>query len=308
VKVRFGFSCVGQSDIALDDFPHLVDELERLRFDSLWLPEIMLGGPFDPVVALSHAAARTQRLKLGAFLIVPGRNPVRLARELANLDRLSGGRLLLMMVLGLPTQGELLAQGVEKSERGACMDEVIPLLRELWSGETVDHDGPHYKLESARLSPTPIQQPLEMWFGGQLPGALRRAGRLSDGWMPGPLLTPREAAVMRVQIEDEAAKVGRTIDPEHFGVGLQYRRGPLSEGAIKLLRYRRPDVDPESLIPLAGEPLERRAQEWLEAGFSKFLLRPAAPIGDAAPGDRAAWTRELEQLASDILSLQTETR
>src|SRR5262252_6477723 len=99
MKVRFGFSCRGQADLTLDVFPQLVDDLERLGFDSLWLPEHMLNGPFDPLVSLAHAAARTTRLKLGAYLIVPGRNPVRLARELANLDRLSGGRLLLIMVL-----------------------------------------------------------------------------------------------------------------------------------------------------------------------------------------------------------------
>src|SRR5689334_4407403 len=88
MKVRFGFACRGQADLPLDAFPQLVDDLERLGFDSLWLPEHMLNGPFDPLVGLAHAAARTTRLKLGAYLIVPGRNPVRLARELANLDRL----------------------------------------------------------------------------------------------------------------------------------------------------------------------------------------------------------------------------
>jgi len=193
MKVRFGFTCRGQADLTLDAFPQLVDDLERLGFDSLWLPEHMLNGPFDPLVGLAHAAARTTRLKLGAYLIVPGRNPVRLARELANLDRLSGGRLLLIMVLGQPTAPELLAQHVSKAERGALLEEALPLLRRLWSGDVVDHDGPHYQLRDARLSPTPVQMPLEMWLGGQVPEALRRAGRLGDGWIPG-LLTPAEAA------------------------------------------------------------------------------------------------------------------
>src|SRR5262249_40227238 len=191
MKVRFGFACRGQADLALDAFPQLVDDLERLGFDSLWLPELMLNGPFDPLVGLAHAAARTTRLKLGAYLIVPGRNPVRLARELANLDRLSGGRLLLIMVLGQPNTSELLAQHVTKAERGALLDEVLPLLRRLWSGDVVHHHGPRYQLRDARLSPTPVQMPLEMWLGGQLPGALRRAGHLGDGWIPG-LLTPTE--------------------------------------------------------------------------------------------------------------------
>src|ERR1700730_14571887 len=90
MKVRFGFPCRGQADLTLAAFPQLVDDLERLGFDSLWLPEHMLNGPFDPLVGLAHAAARTTRLKLGAYLIVPGRNPVRLAREPAGLAHPAG--------------------------------------------------------------------------------------------------------------------------------------------------------------------------------------------------------------------------
>src|SRR4249920_330556 len=141
MKVRFGFACRGQADLTLDAFPQLVDDLERLGFDSLWLPELMLNGPFDPLVGLAHAAARTTRLKLGAYLLVPGRNPVRLARELANLDRLSGGRLLLIIVLCQPNTVETLAQHVTKAERGALREEVLPLLRRLLSGEVVHHNG-----------------------------------------------------------------------------------------------------------------------------------------------------------------------
>ncbi len=296
MKVRFGFSCRGQSDLALDDFPNLVDDLERLGYDSIWLPEIMFNGPFDPLVTLSHAAARTARLKLGAYLIVPGRNPARLARELANLDRLSSGRLLLIMVLGQPSESELMAQGVDKAARGALLDEVIPLLRRLWTGEVVNHDGPHYQLRDARVIPTPLQEPLEMWLGGQIPSALRRAGRLSDGWIPGSI-TPAEAAAKRELVEAAAAEAGRIIDPEHFGVNLTYSRGPLPEAAVEQLRRRRPDLNPEDMIPQSRAALHERVEEWLESGFSKFLLRPAAPPAD--------WTAELERLAEDILERQT---
>jgi probable F420-dependent oxidoreductase len=296
MKVRFGFTCRGQADLALDDFPQLVDGLERLGFDSIWLPELMLNGPFDPLVGLAHAAARTERLKLGAYLIVPGRNPVRLARALANLDRLSGGRLLLIMVLGQPDAPEVMAQHVNKAERGALLEEVIPLLRRLWSGEVVDHNGPCYRLRNARLSPTPVQTPLELWLGGQLPGALRRAGRLGDGWIPG-LLTPAEAAEKRRRVEAAAAEAGRTIDAEHFGVNLTYSRGPLPAAVVEQLRRRRPDLDPVDLVPQSRTALHERVDEWLAVGFSKFILRPAAPPAD--------WTAELEALAADILERQT---
>ena len=296
MKVRFGFTCRGQADLALDDFPSLVDTLERLGFDSLWLPEHMLNGPFDPLIGLAYAAARTTRLKLGAYLIVPGRNPVRLARELANLDRLSSGRLLLIMVLGQPSAPELLAQHVAKAERGALLEEVIPLLRRLWSGEVVDHHGPRYQLHDARLFPTPVQMPLEMWLGGQLPEALRRAGRLGDGWIPG-LLTPAEAAEKRQRVEAAAAEAKRTIDPEHFGVNLTYSRGRVPAAAVEQLRRRRPDLNPADLIPQSRTALHERVDEWLAVGFSKFILRPVVPPAD--------WTAELEALAADILERQT---
>src|SRR5215471_3049836 len=296
MKVRFGFTCRGQADLTLDAFPQLVDDLERLGFDSLWLPEHMLNGPFDPLIGLAHAAARTTHLKLGAYLIVPGRNPVRLARELANLDRLSSGRLLLMMVLGQPSAPELLAQHVAKAERGALLDEVLPLLRRLWSGEVVDHHGLGYQLRAAHLSPTPVQMPLEMWLGGQQPEALRRAGRLGDGWIPG-LLTPAEAAQKRQRIEAAAAEAGRTIDPEHFGVNLTYSRGPMPGAVVEQVRRRRPDLDPADLIPQNRTALHERIDEWLAVGFSKFILRPAVPPTD--------WTAELETLAADLLERQT---
>jgi len=296
MKIRFGVACRGQADLPLEAFPQVVDDLERLGFDSLWLPEHMLNGPFDPLVGLVYAAARTTRLKLGAYLIVPGRNPVRLARELANLDRLSGGRLLLIMVLGQPTTPELLAQHVSKAERGALLEEILPLLRRLWSGDIVHHDGPRYALRDAQLSPTPVQKPLEMWVGGQLPAALRRAGRLGDGWIPG-LLTPTEAAEKRQRVEAAAAAAGRTIDPEHFGVNLTYSRGPMPVAVAEQVRRRRPDLDPAALIPQSCTALHARVDEWLAVGFSKFILRPAVPPTD--------WTAELETLAADILERQT---
>ena len=119
----------------------------------------MLGGSFDPIVALSHAAARTEKLKIGSHMVLPGRDPFRLAKELAHLDRMSNGRLLLIAVLGLPDDREIAAQGVERPERGAMLAEIIPLLRRLWSGETVSCEGGYYKLLEARVDLLPKQKP-----------------------------------------------------------------------------------------------------------------------------------------------------
>jgi alkanesulfonate monooxygenase SsuD/methylene tetrahydromethanopterin reductase-like flavin-dependent oxidoreductase (luciferase family) len=135
-----------------------------------------------------------------------------------------------------------------------------------------------------------------MWLGGQVPEALRRAGRLGDGWIPG-LITPAEAAEKRQRVEAAAAQAGRTIDPEHFGVNLTYSRGPLPPAVVEQLRRRRPDLDPTDLVPQSRTALHARVDAWLKVGFSKFLLRPVLPPTD--------WTAELETLAADVLERQT---
>src|SRR5438445_518335 len=94
---------------------------------------------------LATAARRTQKLKLGtSVLVLPGRNPVVLAKELASLDLLSGGRLLPAFGLGIADPGEQQAFGVARGERAAWFDEALPLIRRLWVEDDVDHDGPRF--------------------------------------------------------------------------------------------------------------------------------------------------------------------
>lgn len=294
MKVRFGFT-IGP-EVSAEAYPGIIDDLERLQFDSVWIPEVLLQSTLDPIVALTFAAARTTKLKLGSHLIIPGKNPVLLARQLAQLDRLSGGRLLIVGVLGLADEAEKGAQTLHRSERSAALAEVVPLLRALWSGDPVDHDGPRYKLSGVQVTPTPVQEPLEIWLAGQVPGALRRCGQIGDGWMPG-LLMPGEASELRVQIEQAAADAGRSMDPEHYGVNLFYASEPLPDAVASRLASRRKTGSVDDLVPIGMDALRARSEEWLDAGFSKFLVRPLVPPSD--------WTAELEMLASEILPLTT---
>ena len=294
VKVRFGFTL--GPEVSADAYPGIIDDLERLRFDSVWIPEMMLQPTLDPIVALTFAAARTTRLKLGSHLIIAGKNPVLLARQLAQLDRLSGGRLLIVGVLGLPDEAETGAQILHRSERSAALAEVVPLLRRLWSGDTIDHAGPRYSLSGVRVTPTPVQEPLEIWLAGQVPAALRRCGAIGDGWMPG-LLLPPEAAELKVEIERAATDAGRVIDPEHYGVNLYYATGPLPDAVAARLAARRPTGSVDDLVPIGMDALRARVDDWLAAGFSKFLVRPLVPPND--------WTDELEMIAREILPLTT---
>jgi probable F420-dependent oxidoreductase len=302
LKVRIGFSAGTAGTLARPGFAHLVDELERLGFDSVWVPEVITADSLDPLTALAFAAGRTERLKLGSHLVVPGRNPARLAKELATLDQLSGGRLLLTFVIGLAEPPELSAQGVARSARTALLDETLVLLRRLWAGEVVSHRGEHFSLEAVSVQPRPCQQPLEVWYGGLAAAALVRCGRLADGWIPG-LITPHRARAAREVIETAAAEAGRRIDPEHFGANVLYATGPLRPETRSRLAARNREADPDELVPRSLAALGDRLDELVDAGFSKFVLRPAEP-----PGDAAGWTRELEQLAGAVLPRQTPGR
>lgn len=295
MKVRIG---VAAGAGVVEDggaFLGLVDALDDLGYDSIWIPDVLTTPTLDPLAALSAAAGRRQRLKLGTHLILPGRNPVLLAKQLASVDRISNGRLLLMAVLGLRQPGELAAQGVEAADRPTMLEETMEIMRTLWRGETLDFEGRHFQYRSVSLAVTPHQDPLELWMGGQAPAALRRCGRLGEGWMPG-LCTPEEAAQSRAVIEAAAAEAGRSIDDEHFGMNISWVDGPVPDEVAAAMRARRSDLDPNEMVANGVEGLTERLQAFLDVGFSKFVIRPAVTPED--------WPRAVESV-SEVLKLQS---
>lgn len=295
MKVRIGVGVSG-SALPAGGLGALVDELDALGFDSLWLSEVLTTPVIDPLVGLAWAAARSPKLKLGTTMLLPGRNLLRLAKELASLDVLSEGRLLVTFVPGLTTSPDREAIGVPPKERPALFDEVMPLLRRLWAGETVHHEGPSGRIHGVTLSPLPVQQPLEMWLGGMARGALERCGRLSDGWLPS-LCTPAEAAAGREVIDEAAAGAGRMISPEHFGVSIGYSRTPLDPRTVEALATRSRGRDPVEMVPVGLPALRDLLERFVDVGFSKFVVRPMATVG--------SWAAELDELAGAIGDLQT---
>jgi len=295
VKVRIGVAAgVGATDDPVG-YLRLVDALDDLGYDSIWIPDIVTGAVFDPVSALSVAAGRRDRLKLGTHLIVPGRDPVRLAKELATLDQLSEGRLLLLFVLGLRQAHELDAQSVVASERSAMLEESLEIMRTLWAGKPLRFEGRFHRYDNVELAVRPVQDPLEVWLGGQVPAALRRCGRIGEGWMPG-LCSPEEAAAMRESVLAEAAAAERTIDDEHFGMNLSWVTGPMSDDVRASVEARRPGFDPSHVIGCGASGLSERIHAFLDAGFSKFVIRPAEPPED--------WSEAVESV-SEVLALQS---
>jgi probable F420-dependent oxidoreductase len=295
MKVRIGVGLGAAGAIDGESFVEAVQRMEQLRFDSLWLSEVLTTPVVDPLAGLAFAAGFTRKLKLGTTMTVTGRNPVRMAKELATIDRLSGGRLLLVFVPGLSDRVEDQALGVPVSERGAWMEEALPLVRRLWSEDNVAHHGPRFDYDGLTVYPRPVQKPLEVWLGGNARSALKRAGQLSDGWLPA-LCTPEEAAAGRAVIQAAAAEAGRQIDPEHFGISLSYSHDALPAGQVARIARRRPNLDPASVIPVGMPALHKLLERYIDVGFSKFVVRPAEPP--------RSWRAELDQLADGVLSLQ----
>lgn len=152
----------------------------------LWDHLAFVWGPpaADPWVTLGAIASATERLRLGtAVTPVARRRPQVLAQQVASLDVLSGGRMIFGAGLGgVPSEFGKFGEPTEANVRAAMLDEGLDLLRRFWSGDEVNHRGEHYIVDGVTLAPTPLQDRLPIWIGGNRKPSLRRASRW-DGWL-----------------------------------------------------------------------------------------------------------------------------
>jgi probable F420-dependent oxidoreductase len=301
VKVRIGYGLGVRTKLNDDGFGTVVDALERLRFDSLWLSERIGGEAPDPLVAMSFAAGRTKRLKFGmSVMVLPGRNPVVLAKELATLDRLSNGRLLPAFGLGVADPHEQQAFGVERKDRAKIFDEALTVMRSCWTDAEVTFHGERFHYDGLRVQPKPKQQPLEVWLGGIAPSELKRVGRLADGWLPS-FVTPADVAVARPIIEHVAREHDRSVPDDHFGALIPYAHGPLPDALMAGLAARRPDIDDVgALVPQGWDQLLALIDRFVDVGTTKFVVLPISE-----PTDAEAWVNELEAASAVLLPRQT---
>jgi probable F420-dependent oxidoreductase len=184
---------------------------------------------------------------------------------------------------------------VPAGRRAAVFDESLELLRRLLTEPAVTFAGEFFSVEDASVGRLP-DTPLDLWLGGSAPAGLRRVGRFGDGWL-GSFLTPGECADAIGVIQRAAAEAGREVDPEHFGMSLPVADGELPGRLVASIAERRPGTDPRTLVPRGWAAARDLAASYVEAGVSKFVVRPAAH-----PGSWAAW---LAQFAGELVPLQT---
>jgi probable F420-dependent oxidoreductase len=199
---------------------------EAVGFESVWTGEHVAlpvrdspvptpaETPFlDSIVALTNVAAHTTRLKLGTgILVLPHHNPVLLAKALASLDVVSGGRLIAGFGGGY-AEAEFRALGVAFADRGAITDDALDAMRALWTQDEPRHRGRFARFEDIRFEPKPHQRPHPpIVVGGTAPPALRRAARVGDGWYGFGLTVDATAAIVR-RLRDLRAAAGRGEQP-----------------------------------------------------------------------------------------------
>jgi probable F420-dependent oxidoreductase len=304
MKVRIGVGAIpvgGQEPGGGPELAELIDELEAHRVDSIWLSDLVSARhTADPLIGLAYAAGRTERLKLGTgVLVLPGRNPALVAAQLAGLAALAPGRVLPAFGVRPALASDRTMFPVPDGRRAEVFEEALVVVRALLTQPTVTHHGEFFRLTDASVAPLPAK-PLDLWLGGRLPVGMRRIGRLADGWL-GSFVTPAEAAVCRSQIESAAAEAGREVEEDHYGTNLLVAPDGYGESdldaALANARRRRPDIDPDRLIPRGWAAARDQLGRFVDAGLTKFVVRPATPVTSRRDF--------LDQLTTELLPLQT---
>jgi probable F420-dependent oxidoreductase len=293
MTVRLG---VGFGSVPGGTFPALVEKLEALGVDSLWLSEQLSTPAVEPMTAMAYALARTERLKVGTGVtVLPGRNPVLFAKQLATLAALAPKRVLPAVGLGPARKSERAAFPVPAGRRGEVFDEALTVVRRLLAEPTVTFHGEFFDFAEIGIGERPAR-PLDIWLGGRVPAALRRVGRFGDGWLASQV-TAAEAAAGIAAINAAAAEAGRSIEQDHFGLSLPIAFDALPPERVAALRARRPDVDPAELIPVGWPAVRTTVAAYVAAGITKFVLYPAVPP--------AGYDEFLDAWPTEVTPLQT---
>lgn len=270
MKIGFGIPVSG-AWATPENLTHIAQRAEDLGYHSLWTYQRLLSpvdaawgemyrSVLDPVVSLAYVAARTSRIRLGVAVInMPFIAPVVVAKQLATLDIVSGGRVDAGFGNGWSDE-EFAATGATKQGQGRRADEFLSLLKSLWTDEIVEHAGEFYQVPRTRLDPKPVQRPHPpILLGAVAPPALRRAGRLCDGWVSRSRADLRKIGESVAVISAAAEEAGR--DPQTLRF--------VCRGVV-----RRRAAGSDERVPLTGTPDQIRSdlEDLAEQGITEVFL------------------------------------
>jgi probable F420-dependent oxidoreductase len=255
-----------------DELIELIELADELGYDSAWGNDHVTAPAYvrdnyadpprfyEPLVVFAAAARVTKRIRLGTgVLVLPLRDPVLLAKQLATLDQLSHGRVIAGVGVGAYREEFELANPrlAAAANRGRLLDESIEALLQLLSGEPSTFDGEYHAFGELQLQPAPVQRPLPLYIGGNAPQAIERAARFGHGWLPGAVPYERLRSG-RTEIRRRAEELGR--DPDTISIAPQYMCciGKNKEEALVRFRASPMHLHLQTLsgATLRGQPLE----------------------------------------------------
>lgn len=309
MKIRIGIQ-LGQwpsRDIQAEAVFGLIDSFAALDIDSIWVSDRLVSSALtlEPVTFLAYLAGRLKKIKFGtSTLVLPSRHPVVLAKELATIDFLSQGRLFPAIGLGGEESQDLSAVGIDRKSRAGRTDEMIVLMRRLWTEERVSFTGKYFSVADVTIMPRPWQKNgPPIWIGGRSEAALRRTGRLGDGWLVSSV-SPAEIAAGIAAIRRYAAEANRQVPEDHYGVLIPFYFAGDAETAFaaggKSIRPRADLPTSEFIAFGTPEQVRLKVQAYIAAGATKFIMRPCGPF--------AGWRDQVGILAREVIApLQTAT-
>jgi probable F420-dependent oxidoreductase len=301
--MKIGFAApVSGSWATPGNLAHFARRAEELGYHSLWTFQRLLSpvdaswgevyrSVHDPLLPLAYAAAVTSRIRLGVAVVnLPFVAPVVLAKQLATLDILSGGRVDAGLGNGW-ADAEFTATGVHMRRQAQRADEYIALLRRLWTEPVIDHDGEFYRIPRMRMDPKPVQHPHPpILLGAGAPAALRRAGRLCDGWVSSSRADLRALGESVAVVRQAAERAGRDPERLRFVCRGVVRARPSGEGGARVPLTGTLD---EIRADLAGVAAQGMTELFVDLNFDPEI---GSPDADPAESRRRA-DEVLEALA-----------
>lgn len=278
-NIKFGVAFPAQVPrVGRNDVLGFAERAERLGFDSLWVLDRLVYDSMAPLPLLAAAAGMTSRVRLGtSILLATQHSPLVLAKELATIDRISGGRLTIGVAIG-GRDVDFEAAVVPMRSRARRFEETIALLKQAWSGAPIDYDGSIFSIHVPPTGPIPLQRPYPpIWLGGRSQAAIERAVRVADGYIPGG----SGPAALRHELErlyEAADRAGRD-------------RKTIACGAVVYFY-----LDPNTEVALAG------VTRYLQAYYGAALkLNPLEDTVYGTPRQTAGRIREFADLDLDTL-------
>jgi len=312
-QVTFGVRVPNSGPLAsAESMVAVAQEAEALGYDSVWVHDhltwsdeihrthISSGADhgdagnaspdfYEAMTSLAYLAGQVRTVRLGiACVVVPCRNPLLAAKQLATLDVLCKGRLDIGVGIGSPStikSREYEVLGINRKQRGKIADDHLRAMKEIWTAHPASYQGPFISFQDAEICPKPDQKPHPpLWVGGWTEAAMKRAAALGDGWLPAWLL-PEDLGKRFRELKELAARHGR--DPEKIHLGIEVY-GSIDEDAAKARRdgfgtlaigqstfERFMSVEQLAEVSLIGSPEEirRRIKAYSEAGVSHFEIK-----------------------------------